>query len=106
MNSIAQYYLTRDSHGVLRIVPLGENQLQDMGYTYGWDEISEAPEDGWSAALEGVEVIRYHTYVLRTVNGFYGKIRVLSEGPGWIIADWAYQGQQWSTELAPMVRGT
>ena len=105
MNSIAQYYLTRDSQGVLRIVPLGDNQLQDMGYTYGWDEISEAPEDGWSESPDGVEVIQFHTYVLRTVNGFYGKIRVLSAGPGWIYADWAFQNKQWSTELAPRVRG-
>ncbi len=105
MSSIAQYYLTRDGQGVLRIVPLGENQLQDMGYTYGWDEISEAPEDGWSGSPDGVEVIRFHTYVLRTVSGFYGKIRVLSEGPGWIMADWAFQSRQWSTELVPRVRG-
>jgi hypothetical protein len=104
-SSLAQYYLTRDTDGVLRIVPLGDNQIQDMGYTYGWDEISEAPEDGWSESPVGVEVIRFHTYVLRTVNGFYGKIRVLTEGPGWILADWAFQIQQWSTELAPKVRG-
>jgi hypothetical protein len=105
LNSIAQYYLVGDSQGVLRIVPLGDNQLQDMGYTYGWDEISVAPEDGWSESSDGVEVIQFHTYVLRTVNGFYGKIRVLSVGPGWINAEWAFQSKQWSTELAPRVRG-
>jgi hypothetical protein len=105
-SSIAQYYLTRDGQGILRIVPLGDNQLQDMGYTYSWDEISEAPEDGWVQSWDGVEVVQFHTYVLRTVNGFYGKIRVLSAGPGWIVADWAYQNQQWSTELAPRVRGS
>jgi hypothetical protein len=103
-SGIAQYYLTRDGDGIMRIVPLGDNQIQDMGYTYSWDEISEAPEDGWSESPGGVEVIQFHTYVLRTVNGFYAKIRVLSEGPGWVIADWAFQNQQWSTELAPRVR--
>jgi hypothetical protein len=104
LSGIAQYYLERGTDGILRIVPTGDNRIQDMGYTYGWDEISEAPEDGWSQSPDGVEVIQFHTYVLRTVNGFYGKIRVLSLETGWIVVDWAYQSQQWSTELAPHVR--
>jgi hypothetical protein len=101
----AQYCLMRDDRDLLRIVPLEENQIQDMGYTYSWDEISQAPENGWSASLDGVEVIRSHTYVLRTASGYYGKVRVTSVGPGWVVADWAFQSQQLSTELAPKRRG-
>jgi hypothetical protein len=100
-NSAAQYYLTRPAGGLMRIVPLKGNQIQDFGYTYSEDDISEAPVDGWSSSPDGVEVILEHTYILRTTSGYYGKIRVEEMGPNWAIVYWAFQGQQWSTELAP-----
>jgi hypothetical protein len=97
----AQYYLNRDGKGLLRIVPLRGNQIQDYGWTSSEDDISEGPIDGWSASSDGVEVIAEHTYILRTVSGYYGKIRVETVAPNWVLVYWAFQGQRWSTELAP-----
>jgi hypothetical protein len=97
----AQYYLDVDSEGLLRIIPIGANQIQDYGYTEHPDEVDEAPVDGWSHSDFGVEVILGHTYILRTASGYYGKVRVETEAPNWIVVYWAFQGKQWSTELAP-----
>jgi hypothetical protein len=101
----AQYYLRVDDEGLLRIAPIGGNQIQDYGYTEHPDEVDEAPLDGWSLSVEGVEVIYGHTYILRTVTGYYGKVRVETEGPNWIVVYWAFQSKRWSTELAPPKRG-
>jgi hypothetical protein len=102
----AQYYLTRGGSGVMRIVPLRANLIQDYGYTYSEDDVDEAPTDGWSVSPDGVEVIPGHTYILRTVRGFYGKVRVETLSANWIVVYWAFQGQRWSTELAPPRRGS
>jgi hypothetical protein len=50
-------------------------------------------------------VILNHTYILRTATGYYGKIRVETIGPNWAVVYWAFQGQQWNTELAPRLVG-
>jgi hypothetical protein len=101
----AQYYLAAEGEGLLRFVPTGGNQIQDCGYTDHPDLIDEAPIDGWSESAAGVEVITGHTYVLRTTSGYYGKIWVDTKGPNWVLVYWAFQGQRWSTELAPPRRG-
>jgi hypothetical protein len=87
-------YPLSDSHGILHLI-------QDFGYTYSIDDVDTAPTQGWSAACDGVEVIAGHTYVLRTSTGYYGKVRVVSAGPVYIVVDWAYQVQRGSTELSP-----
>lgn len=105
-NSVhAQYFLSRDSEGLLWIVPRGANQIQDYGYTSHIDEVDEAPIEGWSRSSGGVEVIAGHCYVMRVSTGNYAKVRVKSVAPGWIIVDWAYQIKQFSTELSPVVGG-
>lgn len=105
-NSVSsQYYLSSDSQGLLRIIPRGTNQIQDYGYTGHIDEVDEAPLDGWSQSLNGVEVIVGHSYVMRVSSGNYAKIRVKNVAPGWTIIDWAYQIKRFSTELSPAFRG-
>ncbi len=104
-SALAQYRLGYDGHG-LRIYALADNYgilnlVQDYGYTYSIDDVDVAPTAGWSAGYDGVEVIAGHTYVLRTSTGYYGKVRVVSAGPDFIVIDWAYQVQRGSTELAP-----
>jgi hypothetical protein len=97
----AQYYLNIDREGILRIVTLNGNQIQDYGYTEHPDEVDMAPVDGWSSSTSGVEVILGHTYVLRTTTGYYGKVRITTVGTNWVVAYWAFQSKRWSTELAP-----
>jgi hypothetical protein len=67
-------------------------QIQDMGFTGNFDEISVAPENvGWSPSGTA-EPIAGHTYVLLTRDDHYAKIRITSE-PGALGAefDWAFQ---------------
>lgn len=102
----AQYYLNVDALGCMRIVPLRDqlgfpNLIQDFGYTFSQDDVSEAPTQGWSTCADGVEVILYHTYVLKTSTGYYGKIRVTEMTGDGVMIYWAFQGKKGSTELAP-----
>ncbi len=104
-SAMAQYRLGSDGD-CLRIYPLRDaywilNFIQDFGYTYSIDDVDTAPTQGWSASCDGVEVIPGHTYVLRTSTGYYGKVRVVSTAPAFIVVDWAYQVQRGSTELGP-----
>jgi len=65
--------------------------IQDMGWTDGFDEISFAPDDiGWSPTGTA-EPITGHTYVVLTREGYYAKIRLTEVGPGHAGFDWAIQ---------------
>jgi hypothetical protein len=81
---------------------LGRNglKIQDMGYTDGFDEITYAPDDGWSQ-FDYVEAIQGHTYVIETVDFHYAKVRVTSliYNPFSIVVDWGYQVAQGNREL-------
>lgn len=85
------------------------NDIQDLGYTDSFDEISWAPGDGWSVSTNGVELIAGHTYVIWTHDSFFAKLRVVeiegpSATPSAIRIDWAYQIDQGNPELAPPAR--
>ncbi len=84
-----------------------DTDIQDLGYTEDFDEISYAPLDGWSR-LGYVEVIQGHTYVIWTSDDHYAKLRVdLLHTTGVIQFDWAYQtsdGDYGRLELAPPAR--
>jgi len=75
--------------------------IQDMGYTTGFDDITYAPEAGWSL-YDYVEAIEGHTYVIQTWDDHYAKVRVtaLDEYPNRIlIFDWGYQIDPGNREL-------
>lgn len=69
-----------------------DTEIQDMGYTDGIDEIAQSPTRGWSPTKD-VQAIAGHTYVVRTWDDHYAKIRVISVSASGIIFDWAYQTQ-------------
>jgi hypothetical protein len=82
---------------------LGPNgaHIQDMGYTSSFDEITYAPESGWSV-FNYVEAIVGHTYVIKTVNNHYAKVRITSlfDNPTFgMVFDWGYQVAQGNREL-------
>jgi hypothetical protein len=78
--------------------------IQDMGYTEDFDEISYAPSDGWSQ-LGYVEAIEGHTYIVWTEPDNYAKVRITSITPlGTISFTWGYQTDEDNLELAPPVR--
>ncbi|MCM2272570.1 MAG: fibronectin type III domain-containing protein [candidate division Zixibacteria bacterium] len=77
--------------------------IQDMGYTETFDDISLAPEFGWSE-LGYLEVITGHTYIVWTADNHYAKVRVQAINPsGSIVLQWGYQTATGNPELiAPL----
>lgn len=69
--------------------------IQDMGYTSNFDEISYVPDStyGWSR-VGWTEAIFGHTYIIRTADDHYAKIRIYSIGnptSSGVSFDWGYQ---------------
>jgi hypothetical protein len=98
-------YLEYDTNPFIEafFIVLGDNgrYIQDMGYTDHFDDITYAPNDGWSS-LDYVEVIEGHTYVLYTWNDHYAKIRVtqaILSPHSRIVFDWGYQIDPGNREL-------
>lgn len=72
--------------------------IQDFGYTESLDEITYAPEYGWSST--GIaEAILGHTYIVWTWDNHFAKFRVTAIGPDYAIFDWAYQVDPGNPEL-------
>jgi hypothetical protein len=80
--------------------------IQDMGYTRDFDEISYVPDTiiadtaaGWSE-VGWVEAIFGHTYIIWTADNHFAKIRVYQVyEPTAIVFDWAYQEAVGNLEL-------
>ena len=83
-----------------------DTDIQDMGYSSSLDEISVAPESGWSPS-KYAEAIEGHTYVVWTWDDHYAKVRVRGITSNSVIFDWAYQTSPGNPELkrAPMGEG-
>jgi hypothetical protein len=79
-----------------------ETDIQDAGFT-DFDEISWAPEAGWSPTGT-VEVIPGHTYVIWTRTNHFAKVRVVGQGLERIEFDWGYQIDSGNPELKPRPR--
>jgi len=74
-------------------------EIQDMGYTGSWDAIGYAPTTGWSN-LGYAEIIMEHTYVVRTDDNHYVKMRVIDiDSDGVVQFQWAYQTDPGNPEL-------
>jgi len=75
--------------------------IQDMGYTDSFDDITFAPNTGWSL-YDYVEAIEGHTYVIQTWDDHYIKVRVtlLDDYPDpLMVFDWGYQIDPGNREL-------
>ena len=75
--------------------------IQDMGYTDSFDDITYAPETGWSI-YDFVEAIDGHTYVIKTWDNNFAKVRVtlLDTYPdNLMMFDWGYQIDPGNREL-------
>lgn len=77
--------------------------IQDMGYTDDLDVIGYSPDAGWSQN-GWCEVIPGHTYVFRTADNHYAKIRVTAIIDDHLIFDWAYQVDPGNPELKPLIK--
>ncbi|MCB9206960.1 MAG: hypothetical protein H6610_09715 [Ignavibacteriales bacterium] len=73
-----------------------DTDIQDMGFTDSFLDISYAPLNGWIQIVPG-ENVKYtlaevgHTYVIWTWDNHFAKIRVKTISNERIVFDWAYQ---------------
>lgn len=73
-----------------------DTDIQDMGFTESFLDITYAPLSGWVPIMPD-ENVKYtlaevgHTYVIWTWDNHYAKIRVKSISNERIVFDWAYQ---------------
>ncbi|KAA3612138.1 MAG: hypothetical protein DWQ05_19240 [Calditrichaeota bacterium] len=67
-----------------------DTQIQDYGYTETFDDVSYAPEFGWSK-LGFVEAILGHTYLIWTSDNHFAKIRITDLNSDLVQFDWGYQ---------------
>jgi len=73
-----------------------DTDIQDMGYTGSFLDITYAPLDGWVPLVSG-ENIKYtkamigHTYVIWTWDNHYAKVRIKAISNERLVFDWAYQ---------------
>lgn len=90
-----------DRPGEITYINVANDQtdIQDMGYTDSFDDISYAPQNGWSR-LGYVEAISGHTYVIWTADNTYAKLRVTGISlTGLLTVDWGYQTDEANPEL-------
>lgn len=76
---------------------LRTTEIQDMGYTGSFDDISISPAMGWDPDYS-VDVLNMenHTFALKTEDNNYVKLRVLSTGSdgenlAWVRFEYGYQ---------------
>jgi hypothetical protein len=91
-------YFEMTDKGVPYLVVWDDSDIQDMGYTKGFDEISSAPEAGW-APTKDAQAIKGHTYVIWTHDNHFAKVRVTDIGSSTATFDWAYQTATGNPEL-------
>jgi hypothetical protein len=99
---MADIYLDYDSSAGAMFINVANinTDIQDMGYTYDFDEIGYSPEFGWSD-VGWVELIQNHTYIVWTADNHFAKIRPTSlAGDFGAQFQWAYQIATGNPELA------
>jgi hypothetical protein len=79
--------------------------IQDMGLTNDIYDIEFAPENGW-VYTPYVRAYVGHTYVIRTIENKFAKIRIGQINADGIIFDWAFQTVAGEPQLKPVVRGS
>lgn len=93
------YFEFNTANGGLYINTFSDDtDIQDLGYTDSMDDVSYAPEAGWSE-LGYVEAIPGHTYVVWTHDNHFAKIRVKAASADLVEFDWAYQIDPGNPEL-------
>jgi hypothetical protein len=78
--------------GIRYLVVWDDTEIQDMGYTSSLYDIVKSPTKGWSPTGDAV-AIAGHTYVIRTWDNHYAKIRIVDLSASTVQFDWAYQLQ-------------
>ncbi len=100
-SNAADIYLVYDNVDDIYFITVGnvDIDIQDMGFSYDFDQINYAPDDGWSQFID-MELILGHTYVIWTDTDNYAKLRpVQIFSSGAVRFEWAYQTDSGNREL-------
>ncbi len=81
-----------------------DTDIQDMGPTSDIYDIPYAPQSGW-VFQEYIEAYAGHTYVIRTIENKFAKIRIDQINADGIVFDWAFQTVPGEPQLKPVLRG-
>jgi hypothetical protein len=84
--------------GTRYLVVWDDTEIQDMGYTSSLYDIIKSPTQGWSPTGDAV-AIAGHSYVIRTWDNHYAKIRIVDLATSTARFDWAYQLQEYNPFL-------
>lgn len=96
---VTDVYFEVTATGVPYFAVWEDSDIQDMGFTKNFDEISAAPESGWNPTHDAL-AIKGHTYVVWTYDDHYAKIRVTDVTASGITFDWGYQVAKGNIELS------
>ncbi|MEA1980031.1 MAG: hypothetical protein U9N54_03545, partial [candidate division Zixibacteria bacterium] len=97
----ADIYLVYDIVDDIYFITTGNINIdiQDMGFSYDFDQINYAPDSGWSQFID-MELILGHTYVIWTDTDNYAKLRPINIfNSGAVRFEWAYQTDSGNREL-------
>lgn len=92
------FFFEISDRGIPWLVVWDDSDIQDMGFTKNLDEISRAPVEGWNPTGDALAV-RGHTYVIKTFDNHYAKLRIIDVTPNAVVFDWAYQIDRGNPEL-------
>ncbi|MBE0645307.1 MAG: hypothetical protein IH600_14590 [Bacteroidetes bacterium] len=92
------FFFEVTAEGIPYLVVWDDSEIQDMGFTSNLDEINSAPNSGWNPTGDALAV-RGHTYVIKTFDNHYAKIRLVDISTSGMIFDWAYQVARGNPEL-------
>lgn len=101
LSEAADFYLEYNNSNDIYFITVGNVQIdiQDMGFSYDFDQINYAPDTGWSQ-FSDMELILGHTYVLWTDTDNYAKLRpVQIFNSGAVKFEWAFQADAGNREL-------
>jgi len=91
-------YVEFATNGQPYFVVWEDSDIQDMGWTETLDDITQAPQRGWSPTKDA-HIILGHTYVVWTFDDHYAKVRVIEITSTSVAFDWAYQVDPGNPEL-------
>jgi hypothetical protein len=103
--NLTDFYFEASGAGFPYLAVWQDTDIQDMGYTVDLDEITKAPSAGWSPTKDAV-AIAGHTYVVRTFDNHYAKVRIASVSGIRVTFDWAYQTAIGNPELVRVMQGS
>ena len=92
------FYFGHDSIGYYLNAANDYTDIMDYGLVYGFSDIDEAPESGWSIYAD-VEAIEGHGYVLWTADNHFATIVIRDISGERLLFDWAYQTDPGNPEL-------